>query len=163
MQSEPWTDERVNTLKKLWAKGETAETIAAKLGGLSRSAVLGKVFRLRLKPVAAGKKLPVQAAKKPGASEPIERRRRGIEPAKPESAKAGRQGKTLFELTNECCRWPYRRPGTERYFFCGAAEADLAGGIPYCPRHMRRAYLVAPAIIVRSRSVTARAARQHAA
>jgi hypothetical protein len=55
-----------------------------------------------------------------------------------------RQPRTLFELTNDCCRWPFRRPGTAHYFFCAAAGADLEAGLPYCPRHMKRAYLVPP-------------------
>src|SRR5580692_4715092 len=44
-----WTRERIALLKKLWADGETATAIAARLR-MSRSAVLGKVFRLRLRP-----------------------------------------------------------------------------------------------------------------
>jgi GcrA cell cycle regulator len=45
-----WTTERIALLKRLWAQGNTANAIAAELGGLSRSAVLGKIFRLRLAP-----------------------------------------------------------------------------------------------------------------
>lgn len=43
-----WTDERVELLKKLWADGLSASQIAAKLGGVSRNAVIGKVHRLKL-------------------------------------------------------------------------------------------------------------------
>ena len=43
-----WTDERVEMLKKLWADGLSASQIAAKLGGVSRNAVIGKVHRLGL-------------------------------------------------------------------------------------------------------------------
>ena len=43
-----WTDERVETLKKLWADGLSASQIAAQLGGVSRNAVIGKVHRLKL-------------------------------------------------------------------------------------------------------------------
>ncbi len=43
-----WTDERVEMLKKLWAEGLSASQIAAKLGGVSRNAVIGKVHRLKL-------------------------------------------------------------------------------------------------------------------
>jgi hypothetical protein len=41
------------------------------------------------------------------------------------------------------------RIGGKRFFFCGAAGADLARGIPYCPRHMQRAYIVPPTLVVR--------------
>ena len=43
-----WTDERVDLLKKFWADGLSASQIAAKLGGVSRNAVIGKVHRLKL-------------------------------------------------------------------------------------------------------------------
>lgn len=43
-----WTDERVESLKKLWADGLSASQIATQLGGVSRNAVIGKVHRLKL-------------------------------------------------------------------------------------------------------------------
>ncbi|MEM1378591.1 MAG: GcrA family cell cycle regulator [Pseudomonadota bacterium] len=51
-----WTDERVETLKKLWTDGLSASQIAAKLGGVSRNAVIGKVHRLKLAPRAKSTK-----------------------------------------------------------------------------------------------------------
>jgi GcrA cell cycle regulator len=45
----PWTEERVETLKRLWAEGLSASQIAGKLGmGVTRNAVIGKVHRLNL-------------------------------------------------------------------------------------------------------------------
>ena len=44
-----WTDERIDTLKTMWAKGDTASQIAEALGGVSRNAVIGKAHRLGLK------------------------------------------------------------------------------------------------------------------
>lgn len=142
MVGEPWRHDEIELLQRLWADGETAQAIAARLGNFSRSAVLGKIFRLRL---SAAKKPPAQARR---SGEILARRRAG-KVAQTEPAKRGRQGKTLHELTNTCCRWPYKRPGAERYFFCGVAEADLEAGIPYCARHMKRAYLVPPPLAVR--------------
>jgi GcrA cell cycle regulator len=43
-----WTDERVETLKRLWTDGLSASQIAAELGGITRNAVIGKVHRLGL-------------------------------------------------------------------------------------------------------------------
>ena len=43
-----WTDEKVNKLKDLWGKGQTASQIAEILGGVSRNAVIGKAHRLNL-------------------------------------------------------------------------------------------------------------------
>jgi GcrA cell cycle regulator len=43
-----WTDERIETLKKMWEAGQTASQIAEELGGVSRNAVIGKAHRLGL-------------------------------------------------------------------------------------------------------------------
>ncbi|WP_040308565.1 GcrA family cell cycle regulator, partial [Asticcacaulis biprosthecium] len=48
-----WTDERVETLKKLWQEGHSASQIAKQLGGVTRNAVIGKVHRLGLSGRAA--------------------------------------------------------------------------------------------------------------
>ncbi len=47
MNSFPWTDKHVETLKDLWHEGHPASYIAMRLGGgLSRNAVIGKITRL---------------------------------------------------------------------------------------------------------------------
>ncbi|MXP25534.1 GcrA cell cycle regulator [Altererythrobacter indicus] len=55
-----WTEERIETLRKLWEGGSTASQIAEELGGVSRNAVIGKAHRLGLKsrpsPVKSGEK-----------------------------------------------------------------------------------------------------------
>lgn len=66
-----WTDERVETLKKLWAEGLSASQIAAKLGGVSRNAVIGKVHRLKLSGRAKSKK--PAAPRVPGSTTPRSR------------------------------------------------------------------------------------------
>ena len=75
-----WTDERVETLKKMWGEGQSASQIAKELGGVTRNAVIGKVHRLGLsnrattssaaskaapkeKPAVAAKPAPKPAAK----------------------------------------------------------------------------------------------------
>ncbi|SEN21215.1 GcrA cell cycle regulator [Pseudorhodobacter antarcticus] len=49
-----WTDERVETLTKMWADGQSASQIAKELGGVTRNAVIGKVHRLGLSNRVAG-------------------------------------------------------------------------------------------------------------
>ncbi len=51
-----WTDERVETLKKMWAEGQSASQIAKELGGVTRNAVIGKVHRLGLSNRVGGSK-----------------------------------------------------------------------------------------------------------
>jgi GcrA cell cycle regulator len=131
-----WTPARVAELKLLWRAGKSAAAIGAAFGGITRSAVLGKVFRLRL-----------SATDAPGdRGEPPARRRAGKAPPVVQTKSRSRR-KTLFELTNECCRWPYGELGGKRFFFCGAPGADAARGIAYCPRHMARAYIVPPTLV----------------
>jgi len=70
-----WTDERVETLKRMWAEGQSASQIAKELGGVTRNAVIGKVHRLGLSNRVAGGKededdTPVAAAKPEPRPEP---------------------------------------------------------------------------------------------
>jgi GcrA cell cycle regulator len=126
-----WTRERIALLKRLWTDGETATAIAAQLR-MSKSAVLGKVFRLRLPPAKNATAAPARSG-----TAILGQRRKGRPPAAPVMT----SGKTLFELTNASCRWPHGQPGTTTFYFCGAPGADLEGGRPYCERHARRAYV----------------------
>lgn len=50
-----WTDERVETLKRMWTEGQSASQIAKELGGVTRNAVIGKVHRLGLSNRVGGK------------------------------------------------------------------------------------------------------------
>ena len=43
-----WTEEKVDKLRELWGKGNTASQIAEIIGGISRNAVIGKAHRLNL-------------------------------------------------------------------------------------------------------------------
>ena len=64
-----WTDERIETLRKMWEGGQTASQIAEQLGGVSRNAVIGKAHRLGLQsrpsPVKPNDSTPKAAAPAP--------------------------------------------------------------------------------------------------
>ncbi len=77
-----WTDERVETLKKMWAEGQSASQIAKELGSVTRNAVIGKVHRLGLSNRVAGSDKDEDAADIAPAPAPA--------PAKPEPAPAPR-------------------------------------------------------------------------
>ena len=53
-----WTDERVETLKRMWTEGQSASQIAKELGGVTRNAVIGKVHRLGLSNRVEGEEAP---------------------------------------------------------------------------------------------------------
>ena len=90
-----WTDERVESLKKLWAEGLSASQIAAQLGGVSRNAVIGKVHRLKLSSrgranaaPARPKKPATVAAPSPAPSAPVRKPQRPA-PARPMMTSVG--------------------------------------------------------------------------
>jgi GcrA cell cycle regulator len=172
MGDDSWSNERIELLKKLWAGGATASSIAADLGGISRSAVLGKIFRLRPRASTAAPSVSrARAASRDPSAEPPSAvtaspaRRRGgkrDDPSQGSRATARARGKSLLELTNNSCRWPHGRPGTPTFFFCGAAGADLERGMPYCARHARRAYLTRASILETANDIAASAGKLRA-
>ena len=149
-----WTDERVETLKKLWADGLSASQIAAELGGITRNAVIGKVHRLGLSGRA---KSPASAAPRPRKPRPHSQMLRVSRPAMRGNTALAQayefeveaepevieniiplgQRRSLLELTEETCRWPIGDPGTPEFFFCGGQSVT---GLPYCAYHSRVAY-----------------------
>lgn len=64
-----WTDERIDTLTKMWSSGSTATQIAEELGGVSRNAVIGKAHRLGL-PSRPSPVKPNEAKAAPAAPKP---------------------------------------------------------------------------------------------
>ena len=144
-----WTDERIELLRRLWLEEFSASRIAAELGGVSRSAVIGKIHRLGLQ----GRGQPTMAVKRqcrPRASG-------GQKSWRPPSigntalkAVPERLGKsfipevvplakklTFAKLTERTCKWPIGDPGHQEFHFCGHDSLDA---MPYCRYHARLAY-----------------------
>ena len=67
-----WTDDRVETLKRMWGEGQSASVIAKELGGVTRNAVIGKVHRLGLSNRAAPATAPEKEAEPAVAAVPPE-------------------------------------------------------------------------------------------
>ena len=72
-----WTEEKVEKLKELWGKDNTASQIAEIIGGMSRNAVIGKAHRLNLsakmkaRSSSKNKKLHINLAINYGSKEEI--------------------------------------------------------------------------------------------
>lgn len=146
--NQTWTDERVALLKSHFEAGLSCRQIAAAIG-VSRNAVIGKLTRLSLsreKKVKAPARKAVAAKGRPGV--PVPRLRAQllrVLQSEPEPAAEGEpihNGHccSLFELSNEKCRWPISTPGAEDFCFCGNPPV---AGLPYCAGHSRLAYRVA--------------------
>lgn len=133
-----------------------------------RSAVIGKVHRLKLPVPASktykrgNQRVAARAlAAGPFLTSPAPRLRNGHAPAlrrnpshnveaSIESAQRAPglpakfnepgpgEGVQLIDLTDSTCRWPFGRPGTEEFYFCGDASASLKDGRPYCAFHQRK-------------------------
>ncbi|MFV0299464.1 MAG: GcrA family cell cycle regulator [Paracoccus sp. (in: a-proteobacteria)] len=93
-----WTDERVETLKRMWTEGQSASAIAKELGGVTRNAVIGKVHRLGLSnrndeiEATPAKPAPAAAPAEPApAADPARKATRKSEP-RPEKADAPQAG-----------------------------------------------------------------------
>jgi GcrA cell cycle regulator len=132
-----WSNERVETLKRLWADGVSCSEIAAELGGgLTRNAVIGKVHRLGLSGRTRAQ------PKRPSQPRVRTRHARPARPAALQSAPVvervedhaipAAQRRSLIELTACTCRWPVGDPSTPEFFFCGAPANESS---PYCPGH----------------------------
>jgi GcrA cell cycle regulator len=147
-----WTDERVETLKKLWQDGLSASQIAKQLGGVTRNAVIGKVHRLGLSGRAAPSKPARPAFKaprpqRPAAAAPTPPRRIAAEPATAASAapqvpapryvEEAPGTATVLTLGAHMCKWPIGDPALETFTFCGRRTG---GEGPYCNEHARVAY-----------------------
>ena len=81
-----WTDDRVETLKRMWSEGQSASAIAKELGGVTLNAVIGKVHRLGL---SNRTEEPEAAAPAPApAPEPVAREKPAAPRAVPQPATA---------------------------------------------------------------------------
>ena len=131
-----WTPEKVEKLKELWGKGNTASEIAQILGGVTRNAVIGKAHRLNLS--AKIRQRSASASNKNiSKNNDIEikyKGRRGkfrsllvdknFEPAK---------NLTLEELTEETCKYMEGNPNEKTASFCGRKSVEK---FSYCPLHL---------------------------
>jgi GcrA cell cycle regulator len=158
-----WTDERVETLKKLWLDGLSASQIAKQLGGVTRNAVIGKVHRLGLSGRAAPSQPIRPAFKAPRPARPVANSlpatRRPASPVEepvlevaaplaapqppPETRSQAialtpqRGSATVLTLGARMCKWPIGDPSTDDFSFCGMRSTDDG---PYCVEHARVAY-----------------------
>jgi GcrA cell cycle regulator len=165
-----WTADRVQILVDLWAQGLTAKAVATRLGGVSRNAVLGKLFRLGLSKTGretAAAPATRTAAPQARASSPRRLRVYGpsvyVEPApRPPRAvipfrdePSGRC--TVLSIGIAECRWPIGEPGALDFSFCGALAAEG----PYCPAHSAIAYQPATGSAAKRTHDLARALRRY--
>lgn len=140
-KSSGWTKERTALAVRLWGDGLTASQIAAKLGDVSRNAVLGKLNRMGIdrpigKPKIRNSTALPQAAKPkkipnrpPALTRALQRWDVGPEPVAVDACKG------IDELKERDCRWPIGDPKKAGFHFCGHRRVP---GAQYCEHHLLR-------------------------
>ena len=136
-----WNDEKVNKLKELWGKGNTASQIAEIIGGLSRNAVIGKAHRLNLsakiktRTATSNQNFESSIVNKDIKSKRERKNKfkslvieKDFEPEKP---------KQLEELDENSCKWPKNHPDEKDFYFCGRSSLK---DFSYCKLHLLYAY-----------------------
>jgi GcrA cell cycle regulator len=158
-----WSVARIALLRRRWAEGLSASTIAKELGpGVSRCAVLGKIHRLKLKQPKSKQRHSRKERARARAPRPTAKSRRaggrGQSPlmaafhalgldaffgtpdtrtVHQHAGKAFGAACGLLELTAATCRWPVGEPDEADFAFCGAAPFQR---YPYCVGHCLIAY-----------------------
>ncbi len=131
-----WNEDRVNKLKQLWGKGQTASQIAEIIGGVSRNAVIGKAHRLNLSSKIKTRTSITDSKinlKSKDNNIRLKGRRgkfksllldKNFEPAK---------NLSLEELTDETCKYMEGHPDDKNSSFCGRKNVEK---FSYCPLHL---------------------------
>lgn len=150
MTSAVWNPENTLKLTTLWKEGRTAAWIARALGpDVSRSAVLGKVYRLGL---ARGPKARRARPEAPRGAELGREDKPFARPAKrssgPPKIRATAKASTrvivtpsepkasILSVRRGECRWPYGRSGESGFGLCGRTVARGA----FCAAHAEVGY-----------------------
>jgi|TARA_B100000405_G_scaffold26760_1_gene19270 GcrA cell cycle regulator len=132
-----WTDEKVNKLRDLWGKGQTASQIAEIIGGVSRNAVIGKAHRLNLsakiktRSTAVQNNIVTHAQNAPSNKKNTRKQRfrsllldKNFEPAK---------NLQLEQLNENTCKYMEGHPSEKDSSFCGRKTIEK---FSYCPLHI---------------------------
>lgn len=146
-----WTEDRVMRLKRLWAQGLSARQVSADLGGgLTRNAVLAKVWRLglsdgRVRGESRTGRLRVTASNLAP----------GLDPAPATPPSPGLDAVSVLSVRRTDCRWPYGDPGLPGFVLCGSPVSRGA----YCAAHADLAYRRSPQGVERLKRWVEEAAR----
>ena len=131
-----WTDDKVNKLKDLWGKGQTASQIAEIIGGVSRNAVIGKAHRLNLsskiKARSSGQQFK-ENTKNQNNQIKYKGRRSKFKSLLLDNNFEEAKNLSLEELTENTCKYMEGNPDEKNSSFCGRKNVEK---FSYCPLHL---------------------------
>ena len=131
-----WTDDKVNKLKDLWGKGQTASQIAEIIGGVSRNAVIGKAHRLNLsskiKTRSSGQQFK-ENTKNQNNQIKYKGRRSKFKSLLLDNNFEEAKNLSLEELTENTCKYMEGNPDEKNSSFCGRKNVEK---FSYCPLHL---------------------------
>lgn len=147
-----WTNEMVESLRRMWTEGKSANEIA-KILNVSKNSIVGKVHRLCLtaRPSPIKKKdenSNVAEIKEEAVEEILTDAPEDILPeSQPENKisdktkhRKSKKNIKLVELDSHTCRWPLGDPRDDDFGFCGK---KVRSGQTYCDEHSQVAYVKA--------------------
>lgn len=141
VQAVDWNERQVQTLRDLWAAGDSCARIARAVGqGCTRSAVAGKARRLSLPPRASGPRAAAKQQPKMPKCTALAHHSVALPPepvVASEPLLLAGNPITVETILDSMCRWPIGDPATAQFQFCGNSPK---AGHPYCEAHCRAAY-----------------------
>ena len=135
-----WTPEKVSKLKELWGKGNTAGQIASIIGAVTRNAVIGKAYRLKLTEKFFSKNINFKQTSRnlENAPQPERKTRRSkFKSLLLDKNFEQENPKSLEELHDKICRWPIGHPDEPHFYFCGRKSMK---DFSYCKLHVLYAF-----------------------
>lgn len=133
-----WTEARIELLKKLWLEGYSASQVAAQLGGVTRSAVIGKLHRLGVTSAGSVRRAPNHNAVRTARivrAKPIPKPRL-VYVAPKDTGPLEPLGETIEKAKYGECLWIEGDPKHDGRI-CGRET----GGHAYCEHHRAAAYV----------------------
>jgi GcrA cell cycle regulator len=132
-----WTEEKVNKLKDLWGKGQTASQIAAIIGGVSRNAVIGKAHRLNLSAKiktrsSISQNTVITNSQNNGEFKKGSRKNRFRSLLLDKNFEAAKNLQ-LEDLNENTCKYMEGHPDEKDSSFCGRKTVEK---FSYCPLHL---------------------------
>ena len=130
----PWTDERLEELRRLWVEETLSSSEIARRMGISRGTVMGKINRLGL---LRHRGVPSLPARQEPAPPPTTPSAANFEVMETHASSRIDSHPTIFELRAGQCRFPLGGMREPAVFFCGK-PAQLPKF--YCRECYQRAY-----------------------